>query len=951
MADKDYFITSIPMVELQEDTHIPTVVYYSEKGKVRIGYEAKAACKGAERDVLNEDFKIDIGKDNPAFGKSKRRFKTGSGIEKSAGEITGDFLDQLLRQVREWLPSDHAAEGAGIIVAEPLTMQGQKVDDNWLGYYRQTIKRILLGKGFSKDKINFMPEPFAVFQYYKYGVKHPLLGKGKQRALVLDFGGGSFDVCIVESDKEGEVTGKMRNTRPLGAASAPIGGFFINRVIAEKLYRKYATGNKPALTNIGKGLKVYRQWRDESGTFDPATVKTDLLNFARNFHNTIYDVEDTKLALCNAINDWKLDTELSVSATAPLPKDPFESDPTYFNASLNASEFRDAFIQSVWNVEMRPIVKDALERGGAELDGAPITVVLLSGGSCNIKWVENLLMRDFATELSEAQILQLEEDFQEVVAKGVAVESARRFYDDNQVGDFTSITYNRLHLILDPDETTYQLKQFFPEAGNPIPPTRKLGVLIPSASVLRNQFDKPLTWRVQLDKPPRRHLDYYFLRKGFDPIVERELKDGAPAKYKDELSDLEYSSDPIAEGELEGSMRTKYSDDLLNLEHRVYTPNDCSFDSSIAVELVIEKETKTAKVKFIYARETPRRKCISVEGKPFFLDMTDTQDNPSVNAYIGLDFGTSNTSVSYISQSAVKTYQRRATDRDWLELNDLYAVLPYPLAVTLAKYLRVQDPSQLVDHAREFVEAALAMAAYVSYLEMCVNKGHGKTYKLKGFTQRSVGPLWGLLRETLNELRKNAEFAQAYKKLMDKPFYEEINQSITYFGEEKHEKADASTFNPRVVKIIGNVSREIFSQYKFGFFEGVQQERFKAGSFKGRFRLAYGSSTSFIDTEEYSGSVAFPNSEAYLVDFNARIALPLYPLVLWYSCEKHTDEEHCYFYDKPEGKARPYSDFSFKAVGFPCSFTVSREHEILGPVADQLTAYTEVDQPVQVIQF
>jgi molecular chaperone DnaK (HSP70) len=743
MADKDYFITSIPMVELQEDTHIPTVVYYGEKGKVRIGYEAKSACKDAGRDVLNEDFKIDIGKDDPAFGKTKRRFKTASGIEKSAGEITGDFLDQLLKQVREWLPGDHAAEGAGIIVAEPLTMQGETVEEAWLSNYRKTIRRILLGKGFSKDKINFMPEPFAVFQYYKYGFKHPLLGKGKQRALVLDFGGGSFDVCIIESDKEGEVTGKMRNTRPLGAASAPVGGFFINRVIAEKLYKKYAAGNKPTLTNIGKGLKVYRQWRDESGTFDPATVKTDLLNFARNFHNTIYDVEDTKLALCNAIDDWSLDAELSVSATARLPKDPFASDSDYFNASINAGEFRDAFVQSVWNAEMKPIVKDALERGRVELDGAPITVVLLSGGSCNIKWVENLLMRDFASELSEAQVLQLEEDFQEVVAKGVAVESARRFYDENQVGDFTSVTYNRLHLILDPDETTYQLKQFSPEAGNPIPPTRKPGVLIPSASVLRNQFDKSLTWRVQLDKPPRRHLDYYFLRKGFDPIVERKLSGGELNNDPEDLSGFEHPSDPAAEGGLEAGMWTNYSDDLLNIEHRVYTPHDCSFDSTIAVELVIEKETKTAKVKFIYARETPRRKCVSVEGKPFFLDMTDTQDNPSVNAYIGLDFGTSNTSVSYISQGAVKTYQRRATDRDWLELTDLYAVLPYPLAVTLAKYLRVQEPSQLVDHAREFVEAALAMAAYVSYLEMCVNKGHGKTYKLKGFTQRSVGPCGG----------------------------------------------------------------------------------------------------------------------------------------------------------------------------------------------------------------
>jgi hypothetical protein len=89
---------------------------------------------------------------------------------KSAGEITGDFLDQLLRKVREWLPAGPSEENAGIVIAEPLTMQGVDVDETWLGNYRATIRRILTGKGFSKDRIDFMPEPFAVFQYYKYGL-------------------------------------------------------------------------------------------------------------------------------------------------------------------------------------------------------------------------------------------------------------------------------------------------------------------------------------------------------------------------------------------------------------------------------------------------------------------------------------------------------------------------------------------------------------------------------------------------------------------------------------------------------------------------------------------------------------------------------------------------------------------------------------------------------------
>jgi molecular chaperone DnaK (HSP70) len=192
MAEKDFFITAIPMIELQGSTHIPTVVYYEKSKRALIGYDAKVASEATGRGTLNEDFKIDIGKEDPTPGKFKRRFRTASGDEKSAGEITGDFLDGLLKSVRDSLPTDDVSKQAGVVIVEPITMQGEEVKEDWLGNYRATLRRILLGKGFTKDKIDFMPEPFAVFQYYKYGLKHPLLGPAKQVALVLDFGGGSF---------------------------------------------------------------------------------------------------------------------------------------------------------------------------------------------------------------------------------------------------------------------------------------------------------------------------------------------------------------------------------------------------------------------------------------------------------------------------------------------------------------------------------------------------------------------------------------------------------------------------------------------------------------------------------------------------------------------------------------------------------------------------------------
>jgi len=232
---------------------------------------------------------------------------------------------------------------------------------------------------------------------------------------------------------------------------------------------------------------------------------------------------------------------------------------------------------------------------------------------------------------------------------------------------------------------------------------------------------------------------------------------------------------------------------------------------------------------------------------------------------------------------------------------------------------------------------------------MCVKKNRRETKLFKGFTQRSVGPLWGLLRHCLEQLGNEARMSASYQELVT-TYYEEVNKAITYFGQEKHEKASVGEFNPRVVRIIANISRKVFAQDHFGLFEGVQQERFKAGSFKGRFRLAVGSTTSFIGTEEYSGSVSFPNSEAYVVDFTERSALALHPFVVWYQCEKHAEEEHCYFYDSQEGE-KPYKSFSFKAIGFPCSLTVSSEHDMLAPIAEELATYLESDPQLQTVKF
>jgi hypothetical protein len=190
-----------------------------------------------------------------------RRFRCGDGSYRSAAELTADFLHETLAHVSAWLAGRDIKKGANILIAEPLAMQEDLVSEGWLANYRTNVRRILQGKGF--DNVDFLPEPFAVYQYYRYGEKHPLVAeRRKHHALVIDFGGGTFDVCVITTTKEGDISQGGRMARPLSASSNSIGGFSVNRLIAEELIRK-VLASRNVTAKVNKGLELYRRWRKE----------------------------------------------------------------------------------------------------------------------------------------------------------------------------------------------------------------------------------------------------------------------------------------------------------------------------------------------------------------------------------------------------------------------------------------------------------------------------------------------------------------------------------------------------------------------------------------------------------------------------------------------------------------------------------------------------------------
>ena len=564
-------ISSVQMVDVEGSANIPTVLYYPKSGSPLIGYAARMAA-GLSPNALNENFKIELGKTDPTSSAIKPRFETASSVTKTAADLTSDFIHQLLINTQTWLEQQGCVKSPNILLAEPLAMQTGLVESDWLSNYRRNLQRILIGKSF--NSIDFLPEPFAVFQYYRYGLRHPRVAERiRHNALVIDFGGGTFDVCVISTTKEGDISRTGRNSIPLAAASIPIGGFSLNGLIAQDIIRKHCSGKEKS--KYKKAADAYHRWLKLKNERDLSTFTSWIRNFICHMRETIHAVEDLKLTLCRNVSHWHLDEPIVLTAPIAISENPYIQDSRTINAKYSAAELRSLFESKIWTQELKPTIKTALRRAQEDLQGSPISVVLMSGGSANIGWLRNLLIRDFEDELLNAEILNLP-DYQEVVAKGLAVECARRFFTAE--GDFSSVTYNRLCLILDCDSSGRKLTRFQTRSEGLPQVSGMPGVLLPSASILGKFIGEQMRWKFRMERPPRKKLEYYFLRSSFD-------------------------SDDI--------------DNLQNIEQTtLFTPKKCIFDSEMKLQLTVE-EDGTARPEFIYKTGRTKEETISVEGHPF----------------------------------------------------------------------------------------------------------------------------------------------------------------------------------------------------------------------------------------------------------------------------------------------------------------------------------------------
>ena len=899
------FNTQIPLLRFEDEQYAPSSLVYQD-GKPALISDLSKVNDGS---VIFNDFKIQLGKKKAK--NASRKINASRGERTNLG-IAKDFFELVLGKLNEELCLQGRVLPEKILIAEPLSLSSnEKIDDEWLKTYRESISQILPkfegGKLHPFKVIDFLPEPFAVYQYYRYGNRNAIVSQHKKHiAFVTDFGGGTFDCSVVVTTKTGDISQTGRNARALGAHSIPVGGFFINRVIAERILSEVQS-DKKAKAQIKRSLKHYDQFRNDPDETNSEAYSDKNVVFFKHFERLLQDVEAAKIFLVSQIADWSLDAVLTPMPTThvALPIDIYSHSSASRKFSIDANFLREIFVAEIWDKKLKNAVSVALSRSKNDLGGQEFSVVLLSGGSSNLQWIKSLIQRDFSDQFDGAHILGLHGKFQEIVAKGLAIECARRHYSKGD-GDFRATTYNTLCLALGPNDQEPEVRPF-----KLTQPTRERGqengVLLRSSTDLRNALDTPFRWSVSLSNAPTRSLSYYFMRSTMD--------------YNDNEARLNF------------------------VESKIHRKSNARSGNAVEVELSFSQDM-TVRPKFIFYSNKATGEEHYQEGEPFCLDSTFISKQAThCNSYLGFDFGTSTTAVAYIDAGDIEQYEDRSNSSEWMQIEDLINELPYMVSHALRDYASAKDGVPIETEARNAAEAALSLIFAVLYAEhLTLFKGRSAIFK--DLAKSSAGPLWGAIKKLVKAIGNKANFSKPLCDFINsKQNIELMDQMVVSIAAAKHNSVVEGVDYNRSLTTIGNALKAQFSEFKLGYFENCEPDDFIEGEYRGTFRITDGYNPPFPNHLNFQGNKSFSKRRLFLVDIKSGNLLELSPYLmngLDTIAQGNGLEIHTYDKSSKDG-------VFYKGVQKTKHLDVGSDSKTM-PVADQIRKMLECDVEKPVIK-
>ena len=605
----------------------------------------------------------------------------------------------------------------------------------------------------------------------------------------------------------------------------------------------------------------------------------------KNYNTALLKIQDFKEIFTNQINNWELDNQSSDSISISLPKNFFVYNSPIIDYQLNALQYFEIF-KKLFEEDLKRGVRSTLERGLSSTAKSKPDYILLSGGSSKIGWLYEFIKRDFHNELSAAIRIKLD-NFKEVVSLGLAVECARRFC--NQTGDFADTTYNKINVVLNPNDNGYEIPLF----KSDIFKLDSKGLVIPSSSVLRQYFNKELKWRFRLTKEPRNRLSYYFLKDKLDPSKPENIQN------------------------------------IIDNNLRVTTK---SFDKHLELTLTI-KEDGTAIPLFRF--NSLKLKNSSVMGKPFAIDMT-YGDSPTVSeAYLGIDFGTTNSSVSYVSTKHIEKYEKEAIESENELFNEIRNNSPVLISYQFAKFRNSLNDSEKAKIFINLFENSLSLLYYIALLELKINDQSFNLGEIK--FHKSAGSLVYSIKTIKSKIKNNFIFSGKYVDSFNEEAFQTLTTTVDFINDFKHTKFQIYDFDfDSTLKVVFKAIKQLIDDVDFGFFHNLSMKPFQK-EYLGNFMLAHGNGI-FSEKLDYKGEKNIHKEYCYIYDHRSGKALNLFPFSHWGICDRHKEEDygHLYIFDKYESE-----NLLFSTAKGNCKKIIKSDDPVFNVFNDSVKAFNQ----------
>ena len=346
---------------------LPTAIAVpAEKGETLIGGDATDVEESSFLRMRN--WKMLLGKSKAEL---QAELATNTDLSKllskmSLEELATEYFQKMLQETIEDQPE---------IASRPQVIMGippaaSDVQLRWRSNYKKQIESIFQKMGYPKPK--FFPEPFAVFQYHWNNGEIEDNGK-QQNVFIVDIGGGTTDVCLIQTTHHGRLARGGINHVPHGVKSVEIGGATLDQCLAEEL------GLDGTVTGIQQQIKSVREH-----IFQPQKNQKGLS----------------------------------------------KQEPTTFERDGHLVSVNDALVKRVFRNKVWPAIAETLQESFDDTRQKQITVdkvhiVILAGGTCQMGFVQELVKSKLC-ELNEFldSTFIVSPDYQSAVSHGLAIEAA-----------------------------------------------------------------------------------------------------------------------------------------------------------------------------------------------------------------------------------------------------------------------------------------------------------------------------------------------------------------------------------------------------------------------------------------------------------------------------------------------------------------------------------------------